>query len=93
MQYAGIFVLGMLVGAVIVIDYALMVANTRYEDAARKVKTNADMMKLADKQQIAKAMKRLYARIALPLSPMLQRAQEKEIEKWLEKEADAEWKE
>lgn len=93
MQYAAISVLGVLTGAVIVIDYALMVANSRYEEAARRVKTNADMMKLADKQQIKKAMKRLYRRVAMPLSPLLEEAQEKKIEEWLEKEADAEWKE
>lgn len=93
MWYAVIFVIGILTGAISVVLYALMVANTRYEEAAKKIKTNVDMMRLADKQQVIKAMKRLYREIAMPLDPLLKEAQEKKIEEWLEKEADAEWKE
>jgi uncharacterized membrane protein (DUF106 family) len=93
MWYAVIFVIGILTGAVSVVTYALMVANTRYEEAAKKKKTNADMMRLADKQQVTKAMKRLYGKVAMLLTPLLKEAQEKKIEEWLEKEADAEWKE
>lgn len=93
MWYAVIFVIGILTGAISVVAYALMVANTKYEEASKKAKTNADMIKLADKQQVAKAMKRLYVKVSMPLTPLLKEAQEKKIEEWLEKEADAEWKE
>lgn len=93
MWYAVIFVIGILTGAVSVVTYALMVANTRYEEGAKKKKTNADMMRLANKQQLIKAMKRVYGEVAMPLAPLMKEVQEKKIEEWLEKEADAEWKE
>lgn len=37
MWYAVIFVIGILTGAVSVVTYALMVANTRYEEGAKKL--------------------------------------------------------
>lgn len=50
-------------------------------------------MRLANKQQLIKAMKRVYGEVAMPLAPLMKEVQEKKIEEWLEKEADAEWKE
>ena len=75
------------------ITWALCAANTMYEEKLKKVKTNEDMLKLADSEQLRKALKRMCWKTTMYLSPLLREAQEKRIDEWLGEEADPEWRE
>lgn len=59
----------------------------------KKVKTNEDMLKLADSEQLRKALKRMCWKTTMYLSPLLREAQEKRIDEWLGEEAGPEWRE
>lgn len=59
MEIIAAFVAGALLGAGSLITWALCAANTMYEEKLKKVKTNEDMLKLADSEQLRKALKRL----------------------------------
>ena len=50
-------------------------------------------MKLADREQLRKALKRMCGKTTMYLSPLLREAQEKRIDEWLGEEADPEWRE
>lgn len=50
-------------------------------------------MKLADSEQLRKALKRMCWKTTMYLSPLLREAQEKRIDEWLGEEADPEWRE
>lgn len=76
------FVAGALLGVGSLIAWAL-----------KKVKTNEDMLKLADSEQLRKALKRMCWKTTMYLSPLLREAQEKRIDEWLGEEADPEWRE
>lgn len=59
MEIIAAFVAGALLGAGSLITWALCAANTMYEEKLKKVKTNEDMLKLADSEQLRKALKRM----------------------------------
>lgn len=50
-------------------------------------------MKLADSEQLRKALKRMCWKTTMYLSPLLREAQEKRIDEWLGEEDDPEWRE
>lgn len=50
MEIIAAFVAGALLGAGSLITWALCAANTMYEEKLKKVKTNEDMLKLADRE-------------------------------------------
>ena len=75
------------------ITWALCAANTMYEEKLIKVKTNEDMLTLADSEQLRKARKRMCWKTTMYLSPLLREVQEKHIDEWLGEEADPEWRE
>lgn len=87
-----IFLAGALIGNVSLICFLLLASNTMYEERRKKAKTNEDMLKLADREQMRKALKRMCRKTTMYLSPLIREAQEKSIDEWLEKEADPEWR-
>ena len=80
MEIIAAFVAGALLGAGSLITWALCAANTMYEEKLKKVKTNEDMLKLADSEQLRKALKRMCWKTTMYLSPLLREAQEKRID-------------
>ena len=50
MEIIAAFVAGALLGVGSLITWALCAANTMYEEKLKKVKTNEDMLKLADSE-------------------------------------------
>lgn len=101
MWYAVIFVLGIFTGAASVVTCALMVAKTRYEEAARSVKTNGDMLRALSNKKLAEFIEKLSGKYCELLRcneedcniyRIIGTCKKNEIEMWLEKEADAEWK-
>lgn len=93
MDVAIAFAIGAVFGALSLLVWAVCAGNTMYEEKLKKVKTNEDMLKLADGKQLRKALKRMCWQTTMYLSPLLREAQEKRIDEWLEKEADLEWRE
>ncbi len=93
MEIIAAFVAGALPGAGSLITWALCAANTMHEEKLKKVKTNEDMLKLADSEQLRKALKRMCWKTTMYLSPLLREAQEKRIDEWLGEEAGPEWRE
>lgn len=86
-------VIDAVLGAGSLITWALCAANTMHEEKLKKVKTNEDMLKLADSEQLRKALKRMCWKTTMYLSPLLREAQEKRIDEWLGEEAGPEWRE
>lgn len=102
MWYVVIFVIGILTGAISVVTYALMVANTRHEEAARKVKTNGDMLRACSNEKLAEFIATLLQKHCgflvcddkdCNIYRIMGTCKKEGIEMWLKKEADAEWKE
>ena len=89
MEIIAAFVAGALLGAGSLITWALCAANTMYEEKLKKVKTNEDMLKLADREQLRKALKRMCWKTTMYLSPLLERRSDE----WLGEEAGPEWRE
>lgn len=101
MWYAVIFVLGIFAGAASVVTCALMVAKTRYEEATRSVKTNGDMLRTLSNKELAEFIEALSGKQCKLIwrnmkdcntYKIIGTCKKDEIEMWLEKEADAEWK-
>lgn len=88
-----VFFAGVLIGNTSLICFLLLASNTMYEERRRKARTNEDMLKLADREQMRKALKRMCWKTTMYLSPLLREEQEKRIDEWLEKGADPEWRE
>ena len=97
MEIIAAFVAGALLGVGSLITWALCAANTMYEEKLKKVKTNEDMLKLADSEQLRKALKRMCWKTTMYLNPLLnpslRETQEKRIDEWLGEEAGPEWRE
>lgn len=88
-----IFFAGVLIGNTSLICFLLLASNTMHEERRRKARTNEDMLKLADREQMRKALKRMCWKTTMYLSPLLRETQEKRIDEWLGEEADPEWRE
>ena len=92
MEIIAAFVAGALLGAGSLITWALCAANTMYEEKLKKGQDKY-MLKLADREQLRKALKRMCWKTTMYLSPLLREAQERRIDEWLGEEAGPEWRE
>lgn len=93
MDVAIAFAIGVVFGMASLLTWAVCASNTAYKEKLKRVKTNEDMLKLADSKQLRRALKRMYWQNTMYLSPLLREVQERKIDEWLEKEADSEWRE
>lgn len=93
MDVAIAFAIGAVFGIASLLTWAVCASNTAYKEKLKRVKTNEDMLKLADSKQLRRALKRMYWQNTMYLSPLLREVQERKIDEWLEKEADSEWRE